>query len=154
MSNIFPSKELRDAMLQHAANAANLQRSAHELAKALNAGNDPIAHERLSADAGHLTAIAESSSSQIRQLFEKLDQPMPELEQQAAPDKAKWTALVVDATGGGTTYITRVEGSRDEAIDTALERCRNAWGYQSTYQLRLLGLLHGEPEIAEWDDGE
>lgn len=53
-----------------------------------------------------------------------------------------------------TTHITAQEATNvDEAKVMALHECAADWGRDSLEGLAVLGVLMGDVEVLEWDDG-
>ena len=67
-----------------------------------------------------------------------------------------FTVLVREANGTGITYITSVSARTVEsAKKKALKECSSEWGARDypVKDLMVLGVIAGNVEILEWDDG-
>ncbi len=68
---------------------------------------------------------------------------------------AKFTVFVQQPNGYGTTHISSHEATNsDGAVEAALRETANDWGYESTCNLRVLGVASGDITILEWNDLE
>ena len=66
-----------------------------------------------------------------------------------------YTILVRDALDRhSTTHIsTQHTDGIESAKNMALEECADDWGRDSTEGLMVLGVLAGDVEVIEWNDG-
>lgn len=66
-----------------------------------------------------------------------------------------YTILVRDSTDPhSTTYIVAQDTDDVEAAkQMALQECADDWGRDDTEDLMILGVLLGDVEVLEWDDG-
>lgn len=63
-----------------------------------------------------------------------------------------FTVFCREADNTGTTYITAVEATdQNAAASAALAECADAWG-QEQDTIRVLGIAEGNVTILEWDD--
>ena len=66
-----------------------------------------------------------------------------------------YTVFVQEADGGGTTHVSSHNCINVEtAIRVAVDETLDDWGREdyADEDLRVLGVLNGQPEIVEWSD--
>lgn len=145
---------LSDAALQ----VAGLQQQSRKLLELLEVERkarapDPAFQQAASAAALCAQRIDVLNHS-LREAMDLAGVPMQSNGKRNESERITWTIFIRDANNQGTTFITTASGTRNEAIEVALEECKDSWGYDSVADLRVLGLARGDVDIVEWDDAE